>query len=163
MKLPDTSYNVVCLGLGSNEGHREMFLRSAVKLIGERVGDILALSHFIETASWGYDSDNKYLNAAVKVQTSLSPFQTLDITEGIERELGRNVKSTSDSGYSDRPIDIDILLFGGEIINTPRLIIPHPLMCSREFVMKPLAQIAPDFIHPICGKQIINIFRDMKL
>lgn len=133
------------LSLGSNMGNRAALLDEAVRLIGERVGLVEAVSQYIETAPWGFVSPYPFLNACVRVITRLSPWQVLDVTQGVERELGRTRKST-DGQYHDRPIDIDLLMMrddeGNEIvIDCERLTLPHPLMRMRDFVMVPLAEV----------------------
>ena len=130
------------LSLGSNLGDREEMLRRAIALIEERVGTVQRVSSFIETEPWGFESANPFLNAAVMVQTTLAPLQCLRKTQQIERELGRKKKSKGGI-YHDRPIDIDLLLYGDQTISTPRLTIPHPHMFERDFVMIPLREILP--------------------
>ena len=135
----------VYLGLGSNLGNREAVLLQAIKLIDERVGQVLRRSSFIETEPWGFESDNKFLNAAVCCETELSPRQVLQTTQQIERDLGKRkrhaTKRQKEINYQDRPIDIDILLYDDLIVDEPDLKIPHPLMHQREFVMRPLNEI----------------------
>ena len=143
----------VYLGLGTNLGNREKNLQSAVGMIQERIGKVISLSSFYETAPWGFVSDNTFLNAAACVETSLSPEEVLAATQQIEREMGRQKKSAN-GVYTDRPIDIDILLFGDQTLCTPQLTVPHPLMTERGFVMHPLAEIAPDVIHPVFRKPL---------
>lgn len=143
----------VYLGLGTNIGNRKENLTRAIEALSLALGHYTALSSFIETAPWGFNSDNAFLNCTVAFDTELSPHQLLDTTENIERELGRTVKSTGGT-YHDRVIDIDILLYGSETVSTERLTIPHPLMHMRDFVLEPLAQIAPHTIHPTTGKSI---------
>ena len=143
----------VYLGLGTNIGNRKENLTRAIEALSLALGHYTALSSFIETAPWGFDSDNAFLNCTVAFDTELSPFQLLDTTENIERELGRTSKSNG-GVYHDRVIDIDILLYGSETVSTERLTIPHPLMHMRDFVLEPLAQIAPHTIHPTTGKSI---------
>ena len=134
----------VYLGLGSNLGDRGANLRRAVTLIGERVGRVTALSSFYETAPWGFASDNAFLNACLLVQTDYSPMEVLRITQRIERDMGRLCKSCG--VYADRIIDIDILLFGDLVISTDVLTVPHPLMAQRDFVMRPLREIAGEVV-----------------
>ncbi len=128
------------LSLGSNIGDREQLLRRAIALIGERVGEVQRVSSFIETEPWGFQSEHPFLNAACMVLTTLSPEQCLEATQQIERELGRTEKSR-DGIYHDRPIDIDLLLYGDLRLSTPTLTLPHPHMQERDFVMIPLREI----------------------
>lgn len=143
----------VYLGLGTNLGDKEANLHAAVQKINERIGEITSLSAFYVTAPWGFSSDHSFLNAACCVESELPPLDLLKETQAIERELGRMKKSV-DGNYSDRLIDIDLLLYGDLILRTPELKIPHPLMTERRFVMEPLVEIAPDVVHPVLGKRL---------
>ena len=132
--------HTVYLGLGSNLGEREQNLQEAIRLIGDRVGQVARQSSFIETEPWGYESSNRYMNAAVRCETTKTPREVLLLTQQIERDLGRKTKSVS-GGYADRTIDIDILLYDERTVDEPDLKIPHPLMHQRDFVMIPLREI----------------------
>ena len=140
------------MGLGSNLGDREENMRKAIQLIGERVGKVTKQSSFIETDPWGYESANRFLNAVILCETSRQPREVLLLTQQIERDLGRKTKrhfkkndvgstSVETESYSDRPIDIDILLYDDLTIDEPDLQIPHPLMQERDFVMIPLKEL----------------------
>ena len=133
----------VYLGLGTNLGDKEANLKAAIEEIRKRVGEITSLSAFHASEPWGFESENSFLNAVCCVHTDLSPMETLRTTQEIERSLGRLKKSVNGI-YSDRMIDIDILLYDDLHIQTPELTIPHPLMWQRDFVMIPLREIAPD-------------------
>jgi 2-amino-4-hydroxy-6-hydroxymethyldihydropteridine diphosphokinase len=143
------------LGLGTNLGDKSKHITTAVQFLGERTGTILALSCFYENPPWGFESDNEFLNAAIAVETTLNPFELLDITQHIEREMGRTEKTSA--AYSDRIIDIDLLLYDEVILHTPQLTLPHPLMHKRRFVIAPLAEIAPSLLHPVLKKTIGEI------
>ena len=156
----------VYLGLGSNLGDREANITRAIELIRERVGLVIRQSSLIETEPWGFESENKFLNGVILVNTSLTPRQLLNTVKNIEWDMGRrplgkstaySPKSTAYSlksiiyslqyylkskrRYSDRPIDIDILLYDDLVVDEPDLKIPHPLMEQRDFVMTPLNEI----------------------
>ena len=135
----------VYLGLGSNIGDRRQCIADAIRLISERVGTVLRQSSLIETEPWGFNSENRFLNGVILCETSLTPRQVLKATQKIERALGRRQKSvaadTDIPVYHDRPIDIDILLYDDLSVDEPDLIIPHPLMYERDFVMIPLSEI----------------------
>ena len=143
----------VYLGLGSNQGRRKTLLKQAIRLVGERVGEVTRQSSFIETEPWGFESKHKFLNGVILCETDKSPREVLALTQQIERDLGRKHKSTSLLtpslltpsllNYSDRPIDIDILLYDDLTVDEPDLKIPHPLMEQRDFVMIPLNEIKP--------------------
>jgi 2-amino-4-hydroxy-6-hydroxymethyldihydropteridine diphosphokinase len=130
----------VYLSLGSNLGDRKDNLAQAIRLIGERVGEVLRKSSFLETQPWGFESDNLFVNACVLCETTLTPRQVLRATQKIERELGRTHKSVN-GHYADRLIDIDILLYDDLRVDEPDLQIPHPLMFERDFVIIPLGEI----------------------
>ena len=146
---------IAYLSLGTNLGNKRRNLITAAALLAERVGDILALSGFYETEPWGFDSENTFLNAALKLRTSLSPSALLTVTQAIEKELGRIVKSKD--FYQDRVIDIDILLYDDLVLDTVDLKIPHPLMVKRAFVLNPLSEIAPFVVHPILKQSIKDL------
>lgn len=148
---------IVYLGLGTNLGDKAANLHAAVHLISGKIGKVISLSSFYATAPWGFESENSFLNAAICVETSLSPLEVLHRTQEIERTLGRTHKSTGGI-YHDRIIDIDLLLYNKEIIQTSELTIPHPLMLQRDFVMNPLVEIAPDVVHPVFGKKLSALF-----
>lgn len=140
----------VYIALGSNLGNKRRNLVTAAALLAERAGEVGAISSFYETEPWGFESEHSFLNAAMMLETTLAPLDLLRLTQEVERELGRTAKT--DSVYHDRLIDIDLLLYGEEVINQPGLQIPHPLMHRRAFVMTPMAEIAPEVVHPVLGK-----------
>ena len=140
--------STVYLGLGTNLGDKKVQLRTAVNEIEKRIGRIMILSAFYTTIPWGFTSEHTFLNAACAVETSLNPYELLSVTQDIEKNLGRKHKSV-DHHYADRLIDIDILFFDQIIIHEADLQIPHPLLTKRDFVLKPLVEIAPDLVHPI--------------
>ena len=135
----------IYLGLGTNLGDKEANLKAAVEEINKRVGEVTSLSAFYVTEPWGFVSESSFLNTVCCVSTLLSPFELLAVTQEIERMIGR-LKKTVNGIYSDRLIDIDILLYDDLQLNTPELTIPHPLMLERAFVMTPLAEIAPELV-----------------
>ena len=138
--------HTVYLSLGTNLGNKEQNLLTAIAEIGRRIGPIKAQSAFLATEPWGFESENTFLNAAIRIETELSPIALLDETQQIERDMGRTQKSSVNCqlptvNYQDRIIDIDILLYDDLHIDTPRLTIPHPLMQQRDFVLIPLKEI----------------------
>lgn len=131
----------VFLGLGSNLGDRQANIQRAIELISERVGEVIRRSSLIETEPWGFESENIFLNGVILCETTLTPRQVLRKTQKIERDMGRKKKTVNSQLYSDRPIDIDILLYDDLTVDEPDLKIPHPLMQERDFVMIPLKEI----------------------
>ena len=131
---------MILLSLGSNLGARESYLHQAVVALN-RIGKVIETSPILRSEPWGYESDNYYLNQLVEITTDLSPYELLKATQQIERDLGRTSKSV-DGVYSDRTIDIDILLFDDEIINSEELIVPHPGIEDRDFIKKLLSRNA---------------------
>ena len=146
---------IAYLALGTNIGNKRRNMITAAALLAERVGDVLARSGFYETEPWGFQSVNTVLNAALQLETALSPLELLKATQEIEIEMGRTQKSNG--AYHDRIIDIDILLYDDLVLQTPELTLPHPLMHERLFVMEPLAEIAPNVIHPVFKKPVISL------
>lgn len=132
--------HTVYLALGANIGDRRTTMLGAIDRINELIGTVERQSVFYETEPWGFASPHRFLNACVRVSTTLSPRQLLAATQQIERVLGRMTKS-ADGVYHDRVIDIDILLYDDLRVDEPDLKIPHPLMTERDFVMIPLREI----------------------
>jgi 2-amino-4-hydroxy-6-hydroxymethyldihydropteridine diphosphokinase len=146
----------VYLSLGSNLGDREANLRSAIDKL-RALGTVLCVSSLYETEPVELTQQPWFLNCAVALETEKMPKQLLSATQDVERELGRRRLPNSTKG--PRSIDIDILLFGNSIVDTPQLVIPHPNLHRRRFVLEPLAEIAPDQRHPVL-KRTIRELRD---
>lgn len=143
--------NIVLL-LGGNIGDSRGYIRNALALLEQNLGFISHLSSFYQTQAWGFNA-NDFINLAVVIQTSLEPNKCLEITQEVEEELGR-IDQNSGQNYASREIDIDIIFYEKEIINTAQLVIPHPKMQERNFVLQALSEIIPDFAHPILNKNI---------
>ena len=148
------------LSLGTNLGDRQSNLETARTLIGQRIGTVQAASGVMETEPWGFDSPNSFLNMALAVNTELSPMEALKATQTIEKEMGRRNKSRN-SHYSDRIIDIDLIMYDNQVTDLPRLKIPHPLMHLRRFVLEPLSEIAPELVHPILHKTVTEMLEEI--
>lgn len=151
---------LVYFSLGTNLGAKDQNLRQAVEKIEERIGRVCSLSSFFQTEPWGFESPNSFLNAAVSVETDLSPEKLLLQTQLIEKEMGRMHKSKN-GRYADRIIDIDLLLYGNQEIHTESLEVPHPLMYKRLFVMQPLCEIAAGTTHPVLHKTIRELLDEL--
>ena len=136
--------SVVYLGIGTNLGDKDDNLRFALENIEEQIGKIISCSVPYASEAWGFESKNSFLNIVVSIETQLAPFDLLDVNQKIEKLMGREKKSV-DGVYSDRIIDIDILLYDNIKMNTDRLILPHPGLKDRLFFQIPLKEINPDF------------------
>ncbi len=150
----------VCLSLGSNLGPRETYLRKALQALDKELGSLVKCSSFYETLPWGFSSDSLFLNAAACFDTLLSPEEVLAVTQQIEKSLGRKEKSRQGQ-YADRCIDIDILLYDDRVMQTPDMILPHPHMAERMFVLEPLAEIMPHLLHPLLRKTILQLKEEL--
>lgn len=143
-KEPVTIY----LGLGSNMGDRQKNLDKALELLAQRM-KLGKISSIYDTEPVGVPPQPRFLNLVCQAFTRLEPEALLTLAKGIETRMGRSGKSDA-----PRPIDIDILLYGDKVVNSPELVIPHPRMTERAFVLIPLAEIAPDVVHPVLKKTI---------
>jgi len=152
-------YHTAYLLLGGNLGDREGNLKKAIELLNDKIGKVTSVSSLYETAAWGKTDQPAFLNQAVALKTHLSALAVLDLALGIEQELGRVRKDK----WGERLIDIDLVLFGNQVINIPvKLQVPHPHMQIRKFVMEPLAEIAPDVVHPVLGETMLSICRNIE-
>ena len=144
----------VFLGLGSNMGDRRGNLDRALALLEEREAcRVVRVSTFRETAAWGEEEQPAFMNAAAEVETELDAFELLAALKGIEREMGRRPEKR----WGPRLIDVDILLFGEEVIATADLEVPHRHLHERTFALEPLAEIAPLAVHPVLGKTMSEL------
>lgn len=152
---------IVYLSLGSNLGDRLGYLQQAASLLGAHQEiSIVATSSFYETEPWQMDSENWFVNAIVQILTSLSPENLLAECQRVETQLGR--KRNGKNAYTDRTIDIDILFYDNQLLNTPTLTIPHPYFYKRAFLIVPMLEIAQDFIHPALNKTVSEIYDELE-
>jgi 2-amino-4-hydroxy-6-hydroxymethyldihydropteridine diphosphokinase len=145
------------IGLGTNLGNREENLKKAIENIIMYAGDVISCSGIYVTEPWGFRSEDHFLNLVLRIATSLKPVDLLKHLLKIEMQMGR-LRGTEK--YSSRIIDIDILLYGNEIINKPYLKIPHPEIPERKFVLVPLCDIAPEMIHPVLKKTFKDLLEE---
>jgi len=152
---------IVYLSLGSNKGDRIGYVQQATSLIGSVDGiSIVRTSAFYESEPWGMHSETWFVNAVVELKTSLPPEKLLEECQRIEKQLGREENKTGE--YQDRTIDIDILFYGKEIVNTGNLTIPHKYLHLRAFTLVPLLELIPDFEHPVLHKTIAELHDDLE-
>ena len=142
------------ISLGANEGKRLENIQEAVTRIQNKIGNLITLSSLYQTPSLGFDGPD-FLNACIEIDTILNPLDVLDNLLDIERAMGR--EPSTEIGYQSRPIDLDLLFYEEQIINSPVLILPHPRIAQRNFVLYPLNEINPELVHPVLRKNIIDL------
>ena len=146
----------IYLSIGSNKGNRYSFIKEALRLIRKDIGKVILMSKIYETKSWGFHSDD-FLNICIMIKSELLPAELLNKLKNIEDRIGRIRNSTK---ILAREIDIDILFYSDKIVDDEDLIIPHPRLHLRNFVLYPLNDIASDFIHPILLKPINKLLEE---
>ena len=149
----------VYLILGGNLGDREEFIMHAIEMLNRKAGTVDMASSYYETEPWGMTGVQAFLNIALRLTTKLEPDALLDVLLEIEEQAGR-IRNPLKDQYESRPIDIDILFYDSDVIQSPRLTIPHPHMQSRKFVLEPLCEIAPDFMHPVMQKTVTILLKE---
>ncbi len=153
MHFMSTAY----IGIGSNLGNREENCKKAITILIENGVKVTKLSSIVETEPWGVRNQPEFINMAIKIETGLKPYELLSLLKNIESAVGR----FPGPRWGARVIDLDILFYNDLVMKTADLEIPHPRISEREFVLKPLAEIAPDKIHPVLKKSITALFNDI--
>jgi 2-amino-4-hydroxy-6-hydroxymethyldihydropteridine diphosphokinase len=158
--------DLIYLSLGTNLGRRELHLQEAVKLIQSRIGNPERVSRYYESEPWGFSSAHSFYNCCLSLKTTLAPLLLMDELLAIEKEMGRQREQMDEKrgerAYSDRIIDIDLLFYGDHQVVHPSLTLPHPSLEDRRFVLLPLAEIAPDLIHPVTGMSVKLMLQQCK-
>jgi len=148
--------NIVYLALGSNEGDSIEIIQQAIEEIGSEIGMVEKVANFYKNEAIGFEANQEFVNTACMVLTALSAEKVLSETQKIEKKLGRKVKTSGI--YTSRPIDIDILYYNQQIIESDKLIIPHPSLAERDFVLFPMNDIASEHIDPKSKQSINQLF-----
>ena len=153
--MPTTK--TVYIALGSNKENKLQFLQLAINAIFENIGIVEKISKVYKTPALGFDGDD-FFNACIKIQTALRPIKLLKALKNIEKQLGRNIRKTDK--YQSREIDLDILFYGNEIVKDEDLIVPHPELYKRRFVLQPLTDITKDFEHYVLNKTAVELLKE---
>ena len=153
---------------GSNAPSREAILELTAELLAKRVGPIVVSSRIYSSQAWGFSSDEPFANQALMFDTELQPLEVLDAALAVEQEVGRDrakeqaEKQITGERYASRVVDVDVMFCDDEIISTPRLKVPHPLLHEREFALEPLCEIMGHYRHPVLGRSLQDIYRELK-
>lgn len=155
------SMNKAYISLGGNKPNSNVVFEEVLVLINSEIGQIIKKSSIYSSEAWGFDKQTDvFINQVIEVETSFSPFELLKTTQFIEKKSGRLKKTRI--AYEDRVIDIDILFFNDEIINSRKLTVPHGLLHMRNFILTPLNEISPNFVHPVFQKSINKLLLQCK-
>ncbi len=158
----------VVLLTGSNAPNREQVLEHTAEELARRIGEITAASEIYGSAPWGFHAEEMFSNQALVLQTSLTPIEVLDEALATEQEVGRDrereqeEKARTGERYASRTVDVDVMFYDDEVIDTVRLKVPHPLLHLREFALQPLCEIMSEYRHPVVGRTLKAIYEELK-
>ena len=153
---------------GSNAPDRNEVLRRTADVLARRVGEVEMASQIYGSEPWGFHAEEMFSNQALVLQTTLTPIEVLDEALATEQEVGRDraseqvEKQITGERYASRVVDVDVMFYDDEVIDTPRLKLPHPLLHVREFALEPLCEIMGDYRHPVLGKRLNTIYEELK-
>ena len=153
---------------GSNAPDRDDVLRRTAEILVRRVGEVEMASQIYGSEPWGFHAEEMFSNQALMLQTTLTPIEVLDEALATEQEVGRDraseqmEKQITGERYASRVVDVDVMFYDEEVIDTPRLKVPHPLLHLREFALEPLCEIMGDFCHPVLGGTLNMIYEELK-
>ena len=159
----------VTLLTGSNAPDREAILERTAALLEQRVGRIVIRSHIYASEAWGFSSDEPFANQALQFESELSPIEVLDRALEVEKIVGRNreqemlQKQATGERYASRVVDVDVMFCDDEIISTPRLRVPHPLLHERGFALEPLCEIMGHYRHPVLGRSLSELWAELRI
>lgn len=156
-KKDTSNTNILLLSLGSNIGDRLKYINEGIAMLEKGLGNVISKAHIYQTPAWGFNS-NLFLNTCIEIKTEFNTKQCLQIIKEIETKIGRKQKTKKE--YEDRPIDIDIIYSSEGIFNYTDLIVPHPLLQQRKFVLYPLKDIYPLYKHPLIHKNTIELIKN---
>ena len=153
---------------GSHAPDRDDVLRRTAEILVRRVGEVEMASQIYGSEPWGFHAEEMFSNQALVLQTTLTPIEVLDEALATEQEVGRDraseqmEKQITGERYASRVVDVDVMFYDDEVIDTPRLKLPHPLLHVREFALEPLCEIMGDYCHPVLGKTLNIIYEELK-
>lgn len=157
----------VILITGGNQGRVEEALARAEEVVGRRIGEVVAHSSLHRSKAWGFTSESDFLNQVLVVESPLQPQELIVEVLNAEREVGRNrtaeaeEKNTTGERYASRVVDIDVLFYDDMVLESPALVVPHPRLHQREFVLRPLAEVMPNKLHPVFNKTVRTLLEEL--
>ena len=157
----------VVLLTGSNDAQAESVLQRTAQLLEQRIGNITSRSDIYRSEAWGFTTERDFLNQALQHESNLSPYEVLSTVLDVEQQMGRNrdaermERELTGERYASRVVDVDVMFYDDEILRSESLTLPHPLLHEREFALRPLCQIMGDYRHPVLGRTLNDILKDI--
>ena len=149
------------LNIGTNLGDRHANIAAAVAALEQRTRASVRISDAVETPAWGFSSPNDFLNVGVSLKSHIRPLDMLTLLKDIERTMGSSIHRDAAGNYADRIIDIDIVAIDEMVVDEPTLQVPHRHLAQREFFLRPMAQLAPHWMHPLLHKSATQLLTDL--